>query len=173
MPDDLRLGNTAVPPFLPPHPARAPLAPDTRRAPPPLRCSPLGEAAERAGARGREGTKVKGEGGPRPGPFEPCRWPWGNPARPSSAARVLPLPAGRPWFARLPGAPFPFGGKQWAKLPVLGWGAPGRETAASQGGGVGLRLPGRGVPVAGAAQEDAVVPPGPGSPRQGPDSRGF
>ena len=76
VPGDLRLGNTVVPPFLPPHPGGAPLATVTRRTPPPPRFSPPGEAAEGAGARGFDGTKVKGEGGMRPNFSEPSRGPW-------------------------------------------------------------------------------------------------
>lgn len=56
---------------------------------------------------------------------------------------------------------------------MLGWGAPGRESAASQGGGVSLRPLGRGIPAAVAAREKTLVPPGPGSRPQGPGSRGF
>ena len=109
VPRDLRVGNPAVPPFLP---RGAPLA--TRRTPPPPRFSRRGEAAEGPGASGFDGTKVKGDGGFRPnflgvgGHYAP------NLRRPGSA-----LPAGRPWFPRLPGVQFPLWEMEWPRLPVL------------------------------------------------------
>ena len=172
MADDLRSGNAAVPPFLPPRPAGAPLAPDARRAPPPLRGSPLGEAAER-GERGAVGApRSRGRAGR--GPFEPCRWPWRNPARPISAARVLAPPAGRPWFARLPRVQFPLLGERSERSCQYRDGALRDERLRPhRAEGVSLGPLGRGVPAAGGARAEAVVPPGPGNRAQGPASRGF
>ena len=162
VPSDLRMGNTAVPPFLP---RGAPLA--TPRTPPPPRLVEGGEAAEGAGASGFDGTKVKGDGGFRPnflgfgGHYAP------NLRRPGSA-----LPAGRPWFPRLPGVQFPLLGNGMAKADSDGLGRTGTRVYGLRRRRVRLApLQGWAQTTGRSGQDRQATRPG--DPPQGPGSRGF
>lgn len=157
VPSDLRMGNTAVPQFLP---RGAPLA--TRRTRPPPRFSLRGEEAQGAGSSGLDGTKVKGDGWFRPsflgfgGHYAP------NLRRPGSA-----LPVGRPWFPRLPGVQFPLLGNGMAKAASAGLGRTGTRVYGLRGEGSGLRLSGAGLRPP-ATRDGTVMPPDPGTLRKAP-----
>lgn len=156
VPSDLRMGNTAVPQFLP---RGAPLA--TRRTPPPPRFSLRGGSCTRAGSCGLDSTKVKG------GRLVPSQFLAGfgghhapNLRRPGSA-----LPVGRPWFPRLPGVQFPLLGK-WNGQGCQCWFRAHRDQSLRpQRRGSGLRLSGVGLRPP-ATRDGTVKPPDPGTLRK-------